>query len=151
VDSKFGSLWGDGCSLEPVGAFGVGLWKNIRKGWEIFLDLSRFEVGDGVRTKFWHDMWFGDIVLKEGFPVLFGIARAKDASVVDNLELLGGSNQWSVSFSREAHGWEVDVFASSSFFPFFFFFFFFFRFCTQSLLEEAVKLGCSGFPPKKAC
>jgi hypothetical protein len=32
MDSKFGSLWGGWCSLEPVGAFGVGLWKNIRKG-----------------------------------------------------------------------------------------------------------------------
>jgi hypothetical protein len=28
------------------------------------------------------------------------------------LELLGDSNQWSVSFSREAHDWELDVFAS---------------------------------------
>jgi hypothetical protein len=32
VDSKFGSLWGGWCSREPVGPFGVGLWKNIRKG-----------------------------------------------------------------------------------------------------------------------
>jgi hypothetical protein len=32
MDSKFGSLFGEWCSLEPVGAFGVGLWKNIRKG-----------------------------------------------------------------------------------------------------------------------
>jgi hypothetical protein len=30
---------------------------------------------------------------KEAFPVLFGIACAKDASVADNLELLDGSNQ----------------------------------------------------------
>jgi hypothetical protein len=66
-------------------------------------------------------MWCGDTVLKEAFPVLFEIARVKDASVVDNLELLGGSNQWSVSFSREAHDWEVDVFASFS------------RCCTRSM------------------
>jgi hypothetical protein len=31
-----GSLWGGWCSLELGGAFGVGLWKNIRKGWETF-------------------------------------------------------------------------------------------------------------------
>jgi hypothetical protein len=43
---------------------------------------------------------------------LFGIAAAKDASVANNLELLGGSNQWNVSFTRKAHDWEVDVFAS---------------------------------------
>jgi hypothetical protein len=52
------------------------------------------------------------MVLKKAFPVLFGIARVKDASIADNLELLGGSNQWTLSFSREAHDWEVDVFIS---------------------------------------
>jgi hypothetical protein len=82
-----------------------------KERWEKFLGLSRFEVGDGAMTKFWHDLWCGDIVLKEAYLVLFGIARAKDASVVDDLELLGDSNQWSVSFSREAHDWEVDAFA----------------------------------------
>lgn len=49
--------------------------------------------------------------MKEVFPDLFGIARVKDASVADNMEVLGGSTQWNVSFVREAHDWEVDVFA----------------------------------------
>jgi hypothetical protein len=88
------------------------LWKNIRNGWEKFLGLSRFEVGDGAKTKFWLDRWCRDTVLKETFPVLFGIAHAKNASVADNLELLGDSNQWSVSFSRETYDWELNVFAS---------------------------------------
>jgi len=69
-------------------------------------------VGDGIRTKFWHDLWCGNTVLKEAFPVLFGIARVKDVSVADNMEVLGCSIQWNVSFVREAHDWEVDVFAS---------------------------------------
>lgn len=46
------------------------------------------------------------------FPDLFGIARVKDASVADNMEVLGCSTQWNVSFVREAHDWEVGVFAS---------------------------------------
>jgi hypothetical protein len=33
-------------------------------------------------TKFWHDMWCGDTVLKEAFIVLFSIVRAKDAFVI---------------------------------------------------------------------
>jgi hypothetical protein len=48
VDSKFGSLWGGWCFREPVGTFGVGLWKNIRKEWETLFGFARFEVGDGV-------------------------------------------------------------------------------------------------------
>jgi hypothetical protein len=52
------------------------------------------------------------MALKEAFPDLYGIACAKDASVAAHLEILGGSNQWNVSFARAAHDWEVDVFAS---------------------------------------
>jgi hypothetical protein len=112
VDSKFGSLWGGWCSLEPGGAFGVGLWKNIRKGWETFKCFTRLVVGDGRRISFWHDLWCGDTVLKVAFLVLFGIACVKDASVADNREVLGGSIQWNVSFIREVHDWELDIFAS---------------------------------------
>jgi len=49
-------LSGGWCSCEPVGAYGLGLWKNIRKGWGIFSGFTRLEVGDGVWTKFWHDL-----------------------------------------------------------------------------------------------
>lgn len=56
MDSKFGSLCGGWCSFEPTGAFGVELWENIKKEWETFLGFSRFGVGDGARTKFWHDL-----------------------------------------------------------------------------------------------
>jgi hypothetical protein len=38
VDSKYGNIWGGWCSLEPTCAFGVGVWKNIKKGWD---SLSR--------------------------------------------------------------------------------------------------------------
>jgi hypothetical protein len=56
VDSKCGSLWGGWCSLEPAGTFGVGLWKNIRKGWESFSSFPRLVVGDGKRIRFWHNL-----------------------------------------------------------------------------------------------
>jgi hypothetical protein len=37
------------------------------------------------------------------FLDLFGIAHLKDAVVAVNLELLGDSFQWNVSFIKEAH------------------------------------------------
>jgi len=58
---------------------------------ETLSGFVRFDVGDGVRTKFWHDLWCGNTFLNEAFLVLFGIARAKDASVADNMEILGVS------------------------------------------------------------
>jgi hypothetical protein len=52
VNSKYGSLWGGWCSLEPTGAFGVGVWKNIRKGWDSFSRFTRFVVGDTFKSAF---------------------------------------------------------------------------------------------------
>jgi hypothetical protein len=51
-------------------------------------------VRDGTRISFWHDLWCGDTVLKVAFPVLFGIACAKDAS---HLQLIWTS--WVVPIS----------------------------------------------------
>jgi hypothetical protein len=69
-------------------------------------------VGDGSRISFWHDQWCGEVALKVSFPVLYGFACAKDASIATNLEFLGGSNQWNVIFTRAVHDWKVYVFAS---------------------------------------
>jgi hypothetical protein len=43
------------------------------------------------------------MVLKVVFTDLFGIARVKDASIEDNMEVLDGATQWNVTFVREAH------------------------------------------------
>jgi hypothetical protein len=67
MDSKFGCLWGEWCSLQSTGVFRVGLWKNIRKGWENFLCHTKFAVGDGSRISFWHDKWCGDVALRQLF------------------------------------------------------------------------------------
>jgi hypothetical protein len=48
--------------------------------------------------------------LEESFSVLYSIAYAKDASVIDCLELSRGSNIWNISFTRAVHNWKIDVF-----------------------------------------
>jgi hypothetical protein len=88
--------------------------------------------------------------LKEDFPVLYSIAREKDASVAANVEFLGEAHQWNIIFSRKVHDWEVD----------FFFFWIsmigrwmllllFSRNCSLSLFKGGVKINCGGFLPKK--
>jgi hypothetical protein len=104
-----------------------------------FSRFTRFVVGDGSNISFWHDLWCGDTALKVAFPALFGIARVKDASIADNLEFLGDSNQWNVSFIREAHDWEVDDFVS------------FFQALHSVKVAELGKTSCGGSPPKKVC
>jgi hypothetical protein len=68
----------------------VGLWKNVRKGWENFSGCTKFKVGNGTGISFCHEMWCRDMALKVAFPAIFDIASAKDASVANNLEFSGG-------------------------------------------------------------
>jgi hypothetical protein len=86
VEAKCQSLWGGWYSNSVHGSYRVGVWKNIRRGWSDFSRFVRFEVVDGSRIRFWYDMWFGEMTLKEAFQVLFGIARSKKALVVDHMQ-----------------------------------------------------------------
>lgn len=81
------------------------------EGWEKFSSHIRFELGNGSKVRLWHDLC-GNKALQEAFPILFGIACVKDASIAAHLKLSGGYNQWNVSFVKATHYWEVDVFAS---------------------------------------
>ena len=70
----------EGCSFEVWGrvggwssklgrgVHGYGLWRSIRKGWEVFSKLIRFEIGVGDRVKFWTDQWWGDTPLHLFLP-----------------------------------------------------------------------------------
>jgi len=103
VDAKFGSTRDGWCSLDPPGSHGVGLWKNIRKGWRLFCSYTRLILGNGSRVRFLVDVWCGEVPLKEAFPVLYDIACDKDAHVADHLVVVSGSYQWDISFFRAAH------------------------------------------------
>ncbi|KAF5471044.1 hypothetical protein F2P56_011519 [Juglans regia] len=108
IDIKYGSIWGDWYSNAVRGAYGVGVWKFIRNGWEDLLSNFIFEVGRGTRIRFWHDIWCGDVALENAFPSLYRIASDKKASVADNMSISANSFHWSVSFSRVVQDWEVN-------------------------------------------
>jgi hypothetical protein len=57
------------------------VWKCIRRGWEGFAQHLRYDIGDGTKVLFWHDVWRGNCPLKLTYPVLFKIACNKDAWV----------------------------------------------------------------------
>jgi len=62
---------------------GAGFWKSILAGLERFKSLVHFDVKDGSRVLFWHDVWCGDRSLKTQFPSPFRMARHKNATVHD--------------------------------------------------------------------
>jgi hypothetical protein len=55
VDSKYGNVWSGWCSNEAHGTYDVRLWKNI-KSWGGLSSHTKFEVGDGSKIRFLHDV-----------------------------------------------------------------------------------------------
>jgi hypothetical protein len=45
-----------------------------KEGWDGFAHHVRYELGDGFKVLFWHDVWYGELPLKVLFPELFTIA-----------------------------------------------------------------------------
>jgi hypothetical protein len=109
--AKYGVEWG-GWRSAITGSHGVGLWKYISMGWQVFRSHCSFVPGEGSRIRFWEDSWCGDRALKDAFPVLHSLASNKGASIADNIELSRGSIQWNIQFSRSFHDWEVKVVAA---------------------------------------
>jgi hypothetical protein len=109
VDVKYGSLRGGWCSKEVGGSYGFGVWKSIRRGWDAFAAHVRYEIGNGSKVLFWHDVWCGEIPLKNLFPELFLIARRKDAWVEEIMQRQNGTILWNIMFSRSVHDWEVEA------------------------------------------
>jgi hypothetical protein len=60
VETKYDSLRGGWCSKEVAGPFRVGVWKYIRRGGSFLSSFVRYEVGDGSKVRFWHDLCVGN-------------------------------------------------------------------------------------------
>ena len=88
--SNYRQIWGGRGRLvfkiKVRGAYGVGLWKAIRKDWEIIRSRSCFIVGNGRKVKFWKDLWCENQALKDAFPNLFRLAINKNQWVCDAWE-----------------------------------------------------------------
>jgi hypothetical protein len=108
VDINYGSMRDGWCSKEVGGCFGVGVWKCIRRGWDVFAIHVSFEVGDGYRVLFWHDVWCEELPLKL-LPELFTIVCGKDTLVAENMQRQNGNILWNILFTRHVQDWEVEV------------------------------------------
>ncbi|XP_050277959.1 uncharacterized protein LOC126719454 [Quercus robur] len=109
VALKFGEEWGGWSSKLGKGVHRCGLWRSIRKGWEVFSKCIRFEVGVGDRVKFWTDWWCGDLGLHLSFLVVYGITTNREASVASSLERLGieAPRSWNVRLFKDPNDWEL--------------------------------------------
>ena len=90
ICAKYGEEEGGWRSRVVRDNFGVGLWKAIRRGWDVLGDNLVYSVGNGRRVRFWKDKWYGDYPLCTSFPSLFAISLDKEAWVADVWSHFGG-------------------------------------------------------------
>ncbi|GJS87984.1 RNA-directed DNA polymerase, eukaryota, reverse transcriptase zinc-binding domain protein [Tanacetum coccineum] len=67
----------------------IGILKAINKLKVKGVDLMGFckiVIGNGSTTRFWHDIWYGDICFKEKFKRLFNLELQKHANVASKLQ-----------------------------------------------------------------
>ncbi|KAJ0616096.1 putative RNA-directed DNA polymerase [Helianthus annuus] len=90
-----------GNKLVPINKSVTGWWKDISEvdgclgklGLRV-KDLLKVEVGDGKKTRFWHDCWVRTDPLKVAFPICYKLAADKLASVSSCLRLFGDNKLW---------------------------------------------------------
>ncbi|RVX01530.1 hypothetical protein CK203_017500 [Vitis vinifera] len=82
------------------GSFGVGLWKTIKRVWDVICDNMVYSVGNGRRVRFWKDKWCEDDLLCISFPFLFAISLAKEAWV-ENVWSHFGGEVWALRSFRQ--------------------------------------------------
>ena len=100
IGAKYGNEWGGWCTQSMSGAYGVCMWKSIRRGWLNFSKFLRYDVGDGTCVKFWANVWCGDSPLKEAFLDLYNISRRRDASVSEVMHYANGRIFWDLQLHR---------------------------------------------------
>ncbi|XP_071709331.1 uncharacterized protein [Rutidosis leptorrhynchoides] len=89
----------------------LNVWPNIINACSIFSELgidfkSSFTkaVGNGVSTKFWKDIWLGNVRLADKFNRLFRLDLDGDASVADRVQLTDTGHKLFGQWRREPQG-----------------------------------------------
>jgi hypothetical protein len=77
---------------------GSQFWNGLQSVKQWFVWGAIHIVGDGRRTRFWHDVWVGKIPLRVAFPSLFWAASSPESSVIANYCL--DSHSWDIKFRR---------------------------------------------------
>jgi len=78
-----------------------GHWQVLRALLPLYEAITTIDLGDGISTSFWFDVWEGDEALADIFPALFSHCTQKEATIS---ELLSAGLQQSLlpRLSRQA-------------------------------------------------
>lgn len=106
IAGKYGLLnqW---TTEEVVGTFGCSVWKTIRRFWPHFNNIT-INIGNGLRTDFWNEVWVGEDSLRNAFPQLYILSSQRNA----NISQLWSQQGWNLIFRRALNDWEIGEFAN---------------------------------------
>lgn len=110
IGDKYGIKVGGWRTRDIVLPFGCGLWRNIMKRWDYFVENISFKVGVGRRVYFWEHNWCGKLILKEEFQSLYSISCQRDLTIQQIRRSHGGKTFWDLRFRRDFQDWEVSEF-----------------------------------------
>ncbi|KAJ0455680.1 hypothetical protein HanIR_Chr15g0753911 [Helianthus annuus] len=63
-------------------------------------DKLKVKVGNGSKTRFWHDVWVDQSPLKDRFPAIFALAKNKSGWVADYIVDRESRIQWAWDWLR---------------------------------------------------
>ena len=126
IATKYGEASGGWCTRVVRGIHGCGMWKNIKKGALNFCGMWKnirkgalnffvhvvYAAREGLRIRFWYNLWSGPISLKDLYMDLFACAVAQEALISDLVftALDGGGRSWNLLFRRDFNDWELERF-----------------------------------------
>lgn len=75
---------------------------------EFFVSNFKIVIVNGLREKFWLDVWLNDQSLAFVFPRLFALSVEKDGSMFDFFQRKDGGDGWNFTFRRSLFAWEEE-------------------------------------------
>jgi hypothetical protein len=81
-----------------------GIGSNLDTNW--FSQSVFKKLGNGLNTRFWSDIWVGDMPLKDKFPRLYSISTQKEDLVAEVWSPLGAGDKWRLLWRRRLFVWE---------------------------------------------
>lgn len=89
-------LKGGGNFFESLGKGGSQFWKGLHKVKHLFKWGAIHNVESGKQTKFWSDVWLGEVPIKISYPELFEISSEPEATVAE----VNKEGVWLIYFRR---------------------------------------------------
>ena len=108
INMKYGTEEEGWFPIIPRSSYKVG-WEEISKEVTHIKQFCSIVLGDGCKTRFWKDLWCGEVASCTSFPSLNDVTGSKGAKVADLKEISRSKGGWNFKFERHFNNKEMEV------------------------------------------